>query len=133
MMLSHRGYTLIELVLAMGIIVLTAGLVFAVMAPAQDKAREATCISNLHQIGLAVSMYRSDYEGVDPEIGRGVTYFQAGLPGIKQLKSMFHTYIKDQKVLKCPSYHDHFPINTLLTTYAWSPGPDELESKGNRF
>jgi prepilin-type N-terminal cleavage/methylation domain-containing protein len=54
------GLTLIELVVVCAIIAMLVGIVWVVMAPAREKARQAVCISNLTQIGHAFRMYRDD-------------------------------------------------------------------------
>src|SRR3954453_20656118 len=62
--MRHRGaFTLIELLVVIAIIAILAAFLFPVFAQARDIARQATCLSNLHQIGLAVRMYVQDYDG----------------------------------------------------------------------
>lgn len=58
------GFTLIELLVVIAIIALLAAILFPVFAQARAKARQATCASNLRQIGLAIQMYQQDYDSV---------------------------------------------------------------------
>jgi prepilin-type processing-associated H-X9-DG protein len=44
------------------IIAILAAILFPVFAQAREKARQASCISNLKQIGLSVQMYSQDYD-----------------------------------------------------------------------
>ena len=60
---SRRGFTLIELLVVITIIGLLAALLFPVFAKARERARQAVCESNLHQIGLAIQMYQVDNSG----------------------------------------------------------------------
>jgi len=63
---SRTGFTLIELLVVIAIIAILAAILFPVFAQARDKARSASCLSNLKQIGLAVMMYNQDYDEVYP-------------------------------------------------------------------
>jgi prepilin-type N-terminal cleavage/methylation domain-containing protein len=77
---TRRGFTLIELLVVIAIIMVLAGLLFAVMGPARERARQTVCMSNLRQIGLGVTMYRSDYDGDEAEEGEEVECWDLGLP-----------------------------------------------------
>jgi type II secretory pathway pseudopilin PulG len=78
--MKTTGLTLIELVIVCAIIAVLVGIVWVVMAPAREKARQAVCISNLTQIGHAFRMYRDDWDGVEPQKGRQLEYWELGLP-----------------------------------------------------
>ena len=60
------GFTLIELLVVIAILAILAGILFPVFVRVREKARQATCISNCHQIGKAVMMYTQDYDEVMP-------------------------------------------------------------------
>lgn len=73
----HQGFTLIELMVSIAIIIVLMGIIYAALGPVREKGRQAVCVSNLKQIGQAVAMYRQDYGGAGREEGR---YFEMGLP-----------------------------------------------------
>jgi len=85
-----------------------------------EKARQAVCMSNLKQIGLAITMYANDYDGYTPALG--VSNYYYGNPaktwyysqtccafinssGQKARLALLYSlgYIRDGRVFFCPS------------------------------
>lgn len=58
---GFRAFTLIELLVVIAIIALLAAILFPVFASVREKARQATAISNLHEIQLGMAAYQLDY------------------------------------------------------------------------
>ncbi len=61
-----KGFTLIELLVVIAIIAILAAILMPVFAQAREKARAASCISNVKQMGLAAVMYAQDYDETYP-------------------------------------------------------------------
>ena len=93
----RHAFTLIELLVVIAIIAILAAILFPVFAQAREKARQASCLSNLKQIGIALTMYQSDYDSQYPpsQLGTGTN--------IVSWPTMLQPYIKNEQVFVCPS------------------------------
>lgn len=96
----RRGFTLIELLVVIAIIAVLAAILFPVFAQAREKARQAACLSNLRQVGLAVQMYAQDYDEniVHTELGGDIDDAHEYYWG-----DMLQPYLKNWQLLVCPS------------------------------
>jgi prepilin-type N-terminal cleavage/methylation domain-containing protein/prepilin-type processing-associated H-X9-DG protein len=106
----RRGFTLIELLVVIAIIAILAAILFPVFAQAREKARSASCLSNLKQLSLAIVMYWGDYDDVN------FSWFSNGRPGPLDLtqpddgrmvqgawRTLIQPYAKNWGILICPS------------------------------
>ncbi len=107
--MTRRGFTLIELLVVIAIIAILAAILFPVFAQAREKARSASCLSNLKQLGLAVAMYVQDY---DERFAGGSTHLQ-GDPGNcighRWWIDMIEPYVKNRGLKNCPSERVRIP------------------------
>jgi prepilin-type processing-associated H-X9-DG protein len=95
------------------IIAILAAILFPVFAKAREKARQASCASNLHQIGLATMQYEQDYDDhtLPVQIGgpaAGAFYYwwayidQNG--NYDGAKGLLQPYMRNEQVQSCPSF-----------------------------
>lgn len=65
-MRTRRAFTLIELLIVLGIIVVLAALMVPAFASARRQARAVRCLAALNQIGSGFMMYSQEYNGMFP-------------------------------------------------------------------
>lgn len=130
---KKNGFTLIELLVVIAIIAILAAILFPVFAKARDKARQATCLSNLKQLGLAVTQYTQDWDEIMPAEGVrwGAPWGDAWLPW----QVLLQPYVKNGGATMYPGQPGN-PLSTdsgnvwdcpsnpnNQTAYAGYPGP----------
>ncbi len=77
------------LVTAVAVVAILAAILFPVFGKARGKARDATCLSNEKQIGLAIIMYAQDYDQY--------------LPPHSEWRTRLDPYLKTTVVYRCPA------------------------------
>ena len=96
--MRKRGFTLIELLVVIAIIAILAAILFPVFARAREKARQASCLSNVKQLELAAMMYVQDYDDTL------IRCYYPGAPATADIwYELLYPYIKNQDIWYCPS------------------------------
>jgi prepilin-type N-terminal cleavage/methylation domain-containing protein/prepilin-type processing-associated H-X9-DG protein len=117
----RAGFTLIELLVVIAIIAVVAAILFPVFTRVREKGRQSVCLSNLRQLGAAITMYTQDYDSVIPNVTGGNpganytggwVYFSrfGDLWNTPPLMAAFHVtrgsiypYVKNPGIYVCPS------------------------------
>jgi len=131
MVTRKRGFTLIELLVVIAIIAILAAILFPVFAQAREKARAASCLSNLKQVGLAASMYMQDYDEVM------VISFNSANNNVYDLNSnwwpyLLYPYFKSWGIFVCPDQGDSFHIFSS-GPFAWYYNQMQFPSVGYNY
>src|ERR671911_538305 len=98
----RRGFTLIELLVVIAIIAILAAILFPVFAQAREKARSASCLSNIKQLGLTLQMYAQDYDETLPNHAADTANFLDAKAPANWAKAV-SPYAKNTQIFSCPS------------------------------
>ena len=105
---TRRGFTLLELLIVIGIIAVLMGILLPVIAKARESSRRTVCLSNLRQIALAMNTYADHHKGRlpngnPPQTPNDYDATNAVLVRLNQ------DYVKSPAVFHCPSDEDPIP------------------------
>jgi prepilin-type N-terminal cleavage/methylation domain-containing protein/prepilin-type processing-associated H-X9-DG protein len=117
--MSH-AFTLIELLVVIAIIAILAALLLPALVRSKESARAIVCLSNLHQVGLALQIYVSENNNkmpvmrdvsTDPAVAATNTF-----PAVNQVLAV---PLGNTNVLRCPSDLQKF-FEQTGSSYAWN-------------
>jgi prepilin-type N-terminal cleavage/methylation domain-containing protein/prepilin-type processing-associated H-X9-DG protein len=115
----EKGFTLIELLVVIAIIAILAAILFPVFAKARESARNASCTSNLKQLGLAIAQYANDYDNTMVS-GGGTNWPGPNLANSMQWQWVIQPYAKNTMILRCPSQPQRhvvaYGVNNVCTS-----------------
>jgi prepilin-type N-terminal cleavage/methylation domain-containing protein len=97
---KENGFTLLELLVVIGIIALLMGVLMPVIGKARSAALRTTCRSNLHSIGLAFRIYLDNNDDIMP--------LATNMPSLKlnnnpPITEFLLSYLSEPKTFECPS------------------------------
>lgn len=128
---AGRGFTLIELLVVIAIIAILAAILFPVFATMRENARKTSCLTQMHDVYVAVSQYKLDNNKYPntlydyAELPNGTYFAGVGTPApmnAAQERPLFKIssgkYMKDPSLFTCP---DDVPVTQLDVTTAVYP------------
>jgi prepilin-type N-terminal cleavage/methylation domain-containing protein/prepilin-type processing-associated H-X9-DG protein len=102
----QSGFTLVELLVVIGIIAILMSMLMPAMSRAKQKANRISCVNNLRQLDMAAMMYAPDFDGEYP---RRANVTNAWMFALKSYYGNNHatnnTTSKEwnSRILKCPT------------------------------
>ncbi|HOF87933.1 MAG TPA: prepilin-type N-terminal cleavage/methylation domain-containing protein [Armatimonadota bacterium] len=103
-----RGFTLVEILVVILIIAVLASLLFPAFAKAQEKGRQTTCLSNQHQINMAIGVWMQEHRDTYPPA-----------------ESVWNDIKVSRRILVCPSKPRMTPVGYVYSQFI-ADKPDSL-------
>ena len=134
-MSRKHGFTLVELLVVIGIIALLIAILMPALQRAREEARRVRCLSQQRQLTMAWIMYADNHKGhivsgwtrpiTDPNFNDWVS--QGDSPTCLS-DGLLWPYLRNAEVYKCPndriSYYHTYSINSWLNGEGNVAGPD---------
>lgn len=100
------GFTLLELLVVMIVITVLVAMLLPAYSRTGNHGRTSVCKSNVKQFGLAMSLYRTDFDGFFPTHGLRSAVGTDELRGLGSLCLLYDQYIAHRGIFRCPSTLD---------------------------
>lgn len=116
---KSRGFTLVELLVSIAIIAIMGAILIPVVGHIRNKVDNATCINNMRQLGLAVTMFAQENNGqlplsIQPDQSDPESMISWQILMMRQLEVPFAKH-GDTSVFICPSHSHTYPVEAYRT------------------
>lgn len=100
-MTHRRAFSLVELLVTLGIVAVLAAIVFPVFAAAKKSAQASVCASNFRQVFVASGLYSGDYD--DRYVVPRYTGSERPAPSDRTWVQLVLPYLRTLDVTRCPA------------------------------
>lgn len=118
---AGKGFTLTELLIAIAILAVLAGLLLTALDASRQHARKAACLSNLHQIGLALNQYapENNYRMPCCTMAPGAEPPVVGEENLPSIRETLRRELPEADVWRCPDDPDGAFFQQHGLSYEW--------------
>lgn len=111
-----RGFTLVELMIAIIIVAGLAAITIPIARSAIGKSRQASCVNNLRQLGTGLELYLQENFQRMPEWQQSRASENEDVP---VLETELVQYLGDSSVFECPADREEY--RKTGSSYSWNP------------
>jgi len=104
------GFTLVELLVVIGVIVVLAAILLPVLGQARERSRRAVCLANVRSLAQAWTAFAVANDGMLPSSDTAQTGWVVGGNSDNDIRhGTLYQYVPNPQVFRCPN--DHNAIN----------------------
>lgn len=118
-MSARHAFTLLELLVVIAIIAVLAALLLPALSKGREAARATACLSNLHQLGLALQIYVGENDNKLPTMYDKLVTTNAPTTNTATVDLVLKRQLGGTNVLRCPSDKDDW-FGRTGSSYSWN-------------